>query len=80
MAIATAGLKWTARGGLGTLVARIDGDRDRLVIDHDPARGECSWFLTWFHADRHPNGLVLQSDTEAHYLKDYATTWMGDDE
>lgn len=62
------------------LVARIDGDEDYLVIDRDDARpGDCKWYLTWYHAEEHPSGLVLQGDHDPEPLKAYAKTWIGDD-
>lgn len=73
------GLDWRERPD-GRIVAEIDGDDDYLVIDHDPARpGDCKWYLTWFHSEEHPSGLVLQGDHDAGALKAYATTWTGDD-
>jgi hypothetical protein len=73
-------LDWHAEGD-DRLVAWIDGDDDYLVIDHDDERpGDCKWYLTWFHADEHPSGLVLQGDHDADGLKAYARTWVGDDE
>lgn len=63
------------------LVAEIDGDDDYLVIDRDDNRpGDCKWYLTWYHSEEHPSGLVLQGDHDADSLKDYAKTWVGDGE
>lgn len=74
-------LDWKAVGDLTRLVAEIDGDDDYLVIDYDQARlGECKWYLTWFDTERYPEGLTLQSDVDVEGLKDYARTWVGDDE
>ena len=63
------------------IVALIDDLDDYLVIDHDPSRtGDCKWYLTWYHSDEHPSGLVLQGDHDPDGLKDYAKTWVGDGE
>jgi len=72
-------LDWVTEGA-DRLVARIDGDDDYLVIDHDPSRtGDCKWYLTWYHAEEHPSGLVLQGDHGADELKSYARAWVGDE-
>lgn len=74
-------LDWRPDGGLTRLVAEIDGDDDYLVIDFDDdRRGECKWYLTWYTTDQYPDGLILQSHLDVAALKDYAKTWVGDDE
>lgn len=74
-------LTWRPDKGLDRFVAEIDGDDDYLVIDYDHDRlGDSKWYLTWYHSEEHPSGLTLQSDVDPEPLKDYARTWVGDDE
>lgn len=74
-------LDWHPDGGLTRLVATMNDEDDYLVIDFDESRpGDCKWYLTWYHVEEHPSGLVLQGDHDAEGLKRYAKTWVGDDE
>lgn len=73
-------LDWRADGD-DRIVALIDDYDDYLVIDHDQSRtGDCKWYLTWYHAEEHPSGLVLQGDHGPDGLKGYARSWVGDGE
>lgn len=72
-------LDWRPAGD-GRIIAEMDGDDDYLVIDHDHDRpGDAKWYLTWFHSEEHPSGLVLHAEHGADALKGYAESWVADE-